>query len=82
MEKGLLPDFRKDQLGALWLKGRLCVPLNKDIRDSIMTEAHCTKYSIHPGSTKMYQDLKKLFWWRRMKRDIAEFVAGCDVRNE
>ncbi|WVZ81777.1 hypothetical protein U9M48_029119 [Paspalum notatum var. saurae] len=81
MEKGLLPDFRKDQLGTLWLKGRLCVPLNKDIRDSIMTEAHCTKYSIHPGSTKMYQDLKKLFWWRRMKRDIAEFVARCDVCN-
>ncbi|WVZ85221.1 hypothetical protein U9M48_032169 [Paspalum notatum var. saurae] len=81
MEKGLLPDFRKDQLGTLWLKGRLCVPLNKDIRDSIMMEAHCTKYSIHPGSTKMYQDLKKLCWWRRMKRDIAEFVARCDVCN-
>ncbi|WVZ74917.1 hypothetical protein U9M48_023032 [Paspalum notatum var. saurae] len=81
MEEGLLPDFRKDQLGTLWLKGRLCVPLNKDIRDSILTEAHCTKYSIHPGSTKMYQDLKKLFWWRRMKRDIAEFVARCDVCN-
>ncbi|WVZ50768.1 hypothetical protein U9M48_001993 [Paspalum notatum var. saurae] len=46
-----------------------------------MTEAHCTKYSIHPGSTKMYQDLKKLFWWRRMKRDIAEFVAKCDTCN-
>ncbi|WVZ88402.1 hypothetical protein U9M48_034928 [Paspalum notatum var. saurae] len=53
MEKGLLPDFRKDEQGTIWLKGRLCVPLDEGIRESILTEAHCTKYSIHPGSTKM-----------------------------
>ncbi|WVZ87876.1 hypothetical protein U9M48_034451 [Paspalum notatum var. saurae] len=69
MEEGLLPDFGR----IAW--GRLCVPPNKDIRDSIPTKAHCTKYSIHPGSTKMYQDLEKAVRWRRMKRDIAEFVA-------
>ncbi|WVZ50877.1 hypothetical protein U9M48_002086 [Paspalum notatum var. saurae] len=79
MEKGLLPDFKRDRQGTIWLKNRLCVPRNENIREVILTEAHCTKYSIHPGSTKMYQDLKKLFWWRRMKRDIAEFVARCDV---
>ncbi|WVZ54261.1 hypothetical protein U9M48_005086 [Paspalum notatum var. saurae] len=61
MEKGLLPDFRTDDQGTIWLKERLCVPLDEGIRESILTEAHCTKYSIHPGSTKMYQDLKKLF---------------------
>ncbi|WVZ85115.1 hypothetical protein U9M48_032069 [Paspalum notatum var. saurae] len=81
MEKGLLSDFRIDDRGAIWLKERLCVPLDEGIRESILTEAHCTKYSIHPGSTKMYQDLKKLFWWRRMKRDIATFVAQCDTYN-
>ncbi|WVZ52241.1 hypothetical protein U9M48_003323 [Paspalum notatum var. saurae] len=81
MEKGLLPDFRTDNRGTIWLKGRLCVPLDEGIRESILTEAHCTKYSIHPGSTKMYKDLKKLFWWRRMKRDIAAFVAQCDTCN-
>ncbi|WVZ91055.1 hypothetical protein U9M48_037277 [Paspalum notatum var. saurae] len=81
MEKGLLPDFRKDRQGTIWLGNRLCVPHDENIRKAIMTEAHCTKYSIHPGSTKMYQDLKKLFWWRRMKRDIAEFVAKCDTCN-
>ncbi|WVZ63722.1 hypothetical protein U9M48_013330 [Paspalum notatum var. saurae] len=79
MEKGLLQDFRIDDRGTIWLKGHLCVPLDEGIRESILTEAHCTKYSIHPGSTKMYQDLKKLFWWRRMKRDIATFVAQCDT---
>ncbi|WVZ97975.1 hypothetical protein U9M48_043470 [Paspalum notatum var. saurae] len=81
MEKGLLPDFRTDDRGTIWLKERLCVPLDEGIRESILTYAHCTKYSIHPGSTKMYQDLKKLFWWRRMKRDIAAFVAQCDTYN-
>ncbi|WVZ94467.1 LOW QUALITY PROTEIN: hypothetical protein U9M48_040354 [Paspalum notatum var. saurae] len=81
MEKGLLPDFRVDDRGTIWPKECLCVPLDKGIRESILTEAHCTKYSIHPGSTKMYQDLKKLFWWRRMKRDIATFVAQCDTCN-
>ncbi|WVZ90625.1 hypothetical protein U9M48_036910 [Paspalum notatum var. saurae] len=79
MEKGLLPDFRRDRQGTIWLKNRLCVPQDKSILEAILIEAHCTKYSIHPGSTKMYQDLKKLFWWRRMKRDVAEFVAQCDV---
>ncbi|WVZ54227.1 hypothetical protein U9M48_005057 [Paspalum notatum var. saurae] len=81
MSKGLLPDFRIDDRGTIWLKERLCVPLDERIKESILTEAHCTKYSIHPGSTKMYQDLKKLFWWRRMKRDIAAFVAQCDTCN-
>ncbi|WVZ90569.1 hypothetical protein U9M48_036860 [Paspalum notatum var. saurae] len=81
MEKGLLLDFRIDDRGTFWLKERLCVPLDEGIRESILTEAHCTKYSIHPGSTKMYQDLKELFWWRRMKHNIAAFVAQYDTCN-
>ncbi|XP_069143401.1 uncharacterized protein [Solanum lycopersicum] len=40
-------------------------------------EAHSSRYSIHPGATKMYRDLKKHFWWSRMKRDIVDFVAQC-----
>ncbi|WVZ71094.1 hypothetical protein U9M48_019717 [Paspalum notatum var. saurae] len=62
MERGLLPYFRKDERGAIWLQSRLCIPQDKSISEAIMTEAHCTRYSIHPGSTKMYRDLKKLFW--------------------
>ena len=42
-----------------------------------MTEAHMTVYTVHPGSTKMYQDLKTTFWWSNMKREIANFVAQC-----
>jgi hypothetical protein len=58
---------------------RTVVPNDAELKRDILDEAHKTKYTIHPGSTKMYQDLKKKFWWRGMKRDIAEYVAQCHV---
>lgn len=56
-----------------------CAPDNKELKDLILTEAHQTQYSIYPGSTKMYQNLKEKFWWVRMRREIAKFVALCEV---
>jgi hypothetical protein len=50
-----------DDQGTLWYKGRICVPDVKDLRKLILSEAHDTVYSIHPGSTKMYYDLKERF---------------------
>ena len=50
-----------------------------ELRKVIMNEAHNSLLSIHPGSTKMYQDLKQAYWWTRMKREIAQFVNECDV---
>jgi hypothetical protein len=44
-----------------------------------MDEAHCLRYSIHEGTNKMYQDLKKNFWWMRMKREITRYVSECDT---
>ena len=58
----------------------LCADV-KDLRKLILSEAHDTAYSIHPGSTKMYYDLKERFWWYGMKRSVAEYVAICDRRN-
>jgi hypothetical protein len=75
-EKG--KDFHEDAEGVVWFKNRLCVPDIKSIRELIHKEDHETAYSIHPGSKKMYQDLKKRFWWYGMKREIAEYVAVCD----
>jgi hypothetical protein len=72
------PDFREDAEGVVWFKDRLCVPDITSIRELILKEAHETAYSIHPGSEKMYQYLKKRFWWYGMKRNIAEYVARCD----
>jgi hypothetical protein len=63
---------------VVWFKDKLCVPDITSIRELIFKEAHETAYSIHPGSEKMYQDLKKRFWWFRMKREIGEYVARCD----
>jgi hypothetical protein len=55
------------------------VPDVKDLRKLILCEAHDTAYSIHPGSTKMYYDLKERFWWYGMKRSVAEYVAIYDT---
>jgi hypothetical protein len=71
-------DFREDAEGVVWFKDRLCVPGIKSIWELILKETHETTYSIHPGSEKMYQDLKKRFYWYGMKREIAEYVAVCD----
>jgi hypothetical protein len=72
------PRFSIDEQGTLWYKKRLCVPKAKEIRELILREAHDSAYSIHPGSTKMYHDLKNRYWWYGMKRAIAECVALCD----
>ena len=49
--------------------------MDMGIRKEILDEAHTTPYSIHPGATKMYQDLKSLYWWSGMKRDVVEYVS-------
>ncbi|WVZ93551.1 hypothetical protein U9M48_039522 [Paspalum notatum var. saurae] len=76
---GKAPHFREDEQGAVWYKNRICVPDVDSIRKLILSEAHDTAYSIHPGSTKMYYDLKERFWWYGMKRAVAEYVAVCDT---
>ena len=70
--------FRGAENGILWFKDRLVVPKDRELRNQILSEAHSSKMSIHPGSSKMYQDLKPLFWWTKMKKEIAAFVARCD----
>nr|GEZ95671.1 putative reverse transcriptase domain, ribonuclease H-like domain, aspartic peptidase domain protein [Tanacetum cinerariifolium] len=63
--------------GTLCLNGRSWLPCYGDLRSVIMHESHKSKYSIHPGSEKMYQDMKKLYWWPNMKVDIATYVSKC-----
>jgi hypothetical protein len=79
MERGKAPDFTEDDQGTIWFKNRICVPDVEDLRKTILREAHDSAYSIHPGSTKMYQDLKQRYWWYGMKRDVAAHVALCDT---
>ena len=79
MSKGKAKGFREDEHDTLWFEDRVYVPNNTEIRKLILQEAHDSPYSIHPGNTKMYLDLKERFWWTGMKKDIAEYVAVCDV---
>jgi hypothetical protein len=72
-------EFTLEDDGSLWYKGRICVPNIPDIKKTILEEAHQTPYTLHPGSTKMYMDLKGTFWWNNMKREIAKFISECDT---
>ncbi|GJW98939.1 putative reverse transcriptase domain-containing protein [Tanacetum coccineum] len=75
-------DIPKERLephvdGTLYLNGRSWLPCYGDLRFVIMHESHKSKYSVHPGSDKMYQDMKKLYWWPNMKANIATYVSKC-----
>jgi hypothetical protein len=76
---GKAPDFTEDDQGTVWFKKRICVLEIEHLRQLILREAHELAYSIHPGSTKMYQDLKEKYWWYGLKRYVATHVALCDV---
>ncbi|GKE21924.1 putative reverse transcriptase domain-containing protein [Tanacetum coccineum] len=68
-------ELRAD--GTLCLKNRSWFPCFGDLRTLIMPESHKSKYYVHLGSEKMYQDMKKLYWWPNMKADIATYVRKC-----
>jgi hypothetical protein len=71
-------NFHVNEEGTLWFKHRLVVLKNHELRKKIFNEAHTSKYSIYPASTKMYHDLKAQFWWTHMKHETARYVAECD----
>jgi hypothetical protein len=62
----------------LWFKDRLVVAKDA-LKKKVLDEAHTSRYYIHPGSTMMYHDLRKQFWWTRMKRETARHVSECDT---
>nr|GEW44271.1 hypothetical protein [Tanacetum cinerariifolium] len=75
-------DIPKEKLepctdGNLCLNGRSWLPCYGDLRSVITHESHKSKYSIHLGTEKMYQDMKKLYWWPNMKANIATYVSKC-----
>ena len=70
------PEFRLIG-GVLYHQDRLCVPDVRELKDEIIADAHHSRYSIHPGSTKMYQNLRSYYWWNNMKKEIAGYVSRC-----
>ncbi|GJZ99510.1 putative reverse transcriptase domain-containing protein [Tanacetum coccineum] len=77
--RGMDKAFKIRPNGTRCIKNRCWLPLFGNLRDLIMHESHKSKYSIHPGSDKMYQDLKKLYWWPNMKAIIAEETDSMET---
>ncbi|GKB78375.1 putative reverse transcriptase domain-containing protein [Tanacetum coccineum] len=75
--RGLETHFEKRDDGGIYFFDRIWIPSVGGIRKLIMDEAHTSRYSVHPGADKMYYDLRDLYWWPGMKRDIAEYVSKC-----
>jgi hypothetical protein len=75
MENESILHFRMDENRVLWFDDRQVVPKDCELRDQIMDEAHKSKLSIHPASSKMYQDLRPHLWWTKVKKEIAAYVA-------
>ncbi|GKA11087.1 putative reverse transcriptase domain-containing protein [Tanacetum coccineum] len=74
---GMIKKLEPRADGTLCLNGRSWIPCQGNLRELIMHESHKSKYSVHPRSDKMYQDLKKLYWWPNMKAEIATYVSKC-----
>ncbi|GKE53249.1 putative reverse transcriptase domain-containing protein [Tanacetum coccineum] len=74
MLKGLDKQLKRKEDGGLYLAERIWVPVYGNLRTLIMNEAHATRYSVHPGADKMYYDLRDLYWWPGMKKDISIII--------
>jgi hypothetical protein len=79
LKEGKASGCSEDEQGTLWFEKQVCVANDPNLRKIIFQEAHETPYSIHSRNTNMYMDLKERFSWNNMKRDIAEYIAKCDV---
>ena len=63
--------------GSLRYRGQVVVPQLKDLREKILMEFHCSQFVVHPGSTKMYRDLRLQYYWTGMKGHVGDFVRQC-----
>ena len=77
IEGGRKPEFQIRDDGVIVRRDRMCVPEIGELKREIMEEAHSSAYAMHPGSTKMYHTLREHYWWKGMKKEIADFVSRC-----
>ncbi|GJS26017.1 putative reverse transcriptase domain-containing protein [Tanacetum coccineum] len=77
LQKGLDEKIEQRSGGTLYYLDRIWVPLKGEVRTLIMDEAHKSKYFVHPCADKMYYDLRDIYWWPGMKKDIVEYVSKC-----
>ncbi|KAG8478748.1 hypothetical protein CXB51_028645 [Gossypium anomalum] len=74
---GETSDFGLNGEGVLCFYGRVCIPKDADLRQSILREAHGSPYAMHPGGNKLYRDLRELYWWPGLKREVTYYVSKC-----
>lgn len=79
VEGGEKSNFEIGENECLYVWGRLCIPNDTNLKRELLSEAHNSAYSIHPGCTKMYNDLKRHYWWSDMKCEITIYVSRCLV---
>jgi hypothetical protein len=79
LAEGKTKEFCLKEDGLLTHFKQVCVPEIEGLRKKIMSEAHHSLYTVHPGGTKMYRDVKGSYWWNNMKKDIAKFVEQCST---
>lgn len=77
IKNGETQEFSPVDTGALQFEHRLCVLNVPSLKKEIIEDGKSMTYAVHPGTTKIYQDLKQTYWWDGMKRNVAEFVAHC-----
>ncbi|KAG8482764.1 hypothetical protein CXB51_024175 [Gossypium anomalum] len=77
LQDGETSEFGLNSEGVLCFRGRICVPKDSDLRRSILKEAHEGFCAMHPEGNKLYHDLRELYWWLGLKREVTEFVGKC-----
>jgi hypothetical protein len=79
VNKGIETSFQMLSDGLIAMGRRIYLPEDKTLKDEVLRETHESRFATHPGSTKMYRDLKEYYWWPNMKREIATFVSNCGI---
>ncbi|GKF32070.1 putative reverse transcriptase domain-containing protein, partial [Tanacetum coccineum] len=77
LQRGLDEMIEQRSDGTLYYLDRIWVPLKGEVRTLIMDEAYKLMYSVHLGADKMYYDLRDMYWWPGMKKDLAKYVSKC-----
>jgi hypothetical protein len=79
VNKGIKTSFQMLYDGLIAMGRRIYLLEDKTLKDEVLREAHESRFATHPGSTKMYRDLKEYYWWPNMKRELAEFVSSYGI---
>jgi predicted DNA-binding protein (UPF0278 family) len=79
VNKGIKRSFQMSSDGLIAMGRQIYLPKDKTLKDEVLREAHESQFTTHLGSTKMYRDLKKYYWWSNIKREIAEFMSNYGI---